>query len=447
MKFIRRLALAAALLPLVATPVTAQRWTWDLGVNGGYSWFTKALDSEDTGLAEDVPGSSVRFEPGWLVGGQLGYWWGSNFGTRLNFRYADRDIEGNDDVQLFDHVNLWGGTFDLMFRLSAPRSEYTGMEFLPYIAAGAGLRWYNPSGDDFVCQSAEDTQFCGPFTTGPVSFALDEDASFTGLVGLGADWRIARNWSIRTEINDMIFKPEIKLVDPTANPLVFDIINEEGVSKTVHEIGAQIGVHMLFGVPRPQVVAVTPAPPPPAAPPPPPPPTEEMVTVCVIDPTTTGGIRTESAVFVPSTGDTLITVNGQRVPLRTATSGVIVASNASWYVSGAPLVMNIGSERVELATTGTPRMVTATDLAFLGTINGLPVYADADEVQDVREELAELNRAQRGTDLGKLLSEHKDIREDLADVKVFYVPLQPTGCVFQALQVQEQVRKKEEQQR
>jgi hypothetical protein len=155
----------------------------------------------------------------------------------------------------------------------------------------------------------------------------------------------------------------------------------------------------------------------------------------------------ESAVFVPSTGDTLITVNGQRVPLRTATSGVIVASNASWYVSGAPLVMNIGSERVELATTGTPRMVTATDLAFLGTINGLPVYADADEVQDVREELAELNRAQRGTDLGKLLSEHKDIREDLADVKVFYVPLQPTGCVFQALQVQEQVRKKEEQQR
>ena len=37
--------------------------------------------------------------------------------------------------------------------------------------------------------------------------------------------------------------------------------------------------------------------------------------------------------------------------------------------------------------------------------------------------------------------ENKELRNALADVKVLYVPLQSTGCVFQALQMQEQVRK------
>ena len=71
----------------------------------------------------------------------------------------------------------------------------------------------------------------------------------------------------------------------------------------------------------------------------------------------------------------------------------------------------------------------------------MPVYADRAEVQDVIEELDELNAANRGTDLGKILEEHKDLREDLNDVNVVYVPLYSTGCVFQGVQRQEEVRK------
>ena len=103
--------------------------------------------------------------------------------------------------------------------------------------------------------------------------------------------------------------------------------------------------------------------------------------------------------------------------------------------------MMIGNRNVEFATYGTARTIEATDLSFLGTVNGVPVYADRDEVQDVIEELNELNRAQAGTDLGKILEEHKDLREDLDDVKVLYVPLYSTGCVFQGVQRQEEVRK------
>ena len=134
-------------------------------------------------------------------------------------------------------------------------------------------------------------------------------------------------------------------------------------------------------------------------------------------------------------------MNGSDRPFRESIGNVMVASNADWYVRGQPLTMTVGTQKVEFATYGTARTVEASDLAFLGTVNGVPVYADKDEVNDVIEELNELNKAQRGTDLGKLLEEHKDLREDLEDVKVVYVPLYASGCVFQGVQRQEEVRK------
>ena len=167
--------------------------------------------------------------------------------------------------------------------------------------------------------------------------------------------------------------------------------------------------------------------------------------MCVIDPTVAGGIRTESAVYIPSAGDTLITVNGQRVKLNTTLGNVMTASSADWYVRGAPLELTVGRTKIQFQTTGTPSMQTATDLAFLGTVNGVPVYADRDDVKDIQNELDELNRAQRGADLAKLMEEHRDLREDLNAVKVLYVPMQPTGCVFQSLTRVEAVRKNKQQ--
>ena len=139
--------------------------------------------------------------------------------------------------------------------------------------------------------------------------------------------------------------------------------------------------------------------------------------------------------------DTVITVGGTDRPFRESVGNVMVATNADWYVQGQPLTMKVGTNNVEFTTYGSPRMVEATDLAYMGTINGYPVYADRDDVADVIDELNELNRARAGTDLGQILEEQRELNDELDDVKVLYVPMTATGCVFQAVQRQEEVRK------
>jgi hypothetical protein len=90
-----------------------------------------------------------------------------------------------------------------------------------------------------------------------------------------------------------------------------------------------------------------------------------------------------------------------------------------------------------------PREIAPTELTFLGTVNGMPVYAERAQVLDVQEKLTALKSAQSDNDLGRTMTQHKDVRDALADVNVYYVPLQPTGCVFQAVTAQQQIRKKE----
>src|SRR5687767_9440874 len=128
MRFIGKLALSAAALSMFAAPVSAQAWKWDFGVNGGWSTFTKMLSEEDTGLLEENPGSAIKFSSGGMLGTQLTFWPGAKFGVRANLRYADRAVKGNDmeeDFRFVEHVNLWGGTVDLMFRFKAPAEEFT----------------------------------------------------------------------------------------------------------------------------------------------------------------------------------------------------------------------------------------------------------------------------------------------------------------------------------
>ena len=464
MSHMRRLALSAVMLLLIAAPLSAQRWKWDFGINGGWSKMTDFLGADETGLQEDMAGAKLRFSSGGLLGTQLGYWFGPKFGLRANARYASRDIKGNDidDFSYVDQINLWGLTGDLMFRFKAPADEFTKMEMLPYLALGVGGKWHNPAGDGFTCTDPEEDKnwACAPFYTGlpntPRTWALGEQKVLAGLIGLGADWRLSRGLAIRTEISDMIFKPQVYAASGTGTAITLTD-GDENAAKMVHELGIQAGLTFLFGVARPPVVAVvqTPAPTPPPPPvverrpdpPAPPPPTRSSVTVCVVDPTAPGGIRMETTAFYMSNapGDTMIVVNGRDVRLRDAVGNVVTATNANWYVTGSPLTVTVGKETIAFHTTGSARMIDASDLAFIGTVNGLAVYADKDDVTDIRAEIDELNRAQRGADLSKILAEHKDLREDLSKVRTFYVPLQPTGCVFQGLLQQEQVRKNKQQ--
>ena len=450
MHMIGRIAITTAVLvPMVAGPVAAQNYRWDVGVNGGYSWYRNLLDGEELGLPDDTDLDDVKFKSGPLLGAQLGFWARPNIGFRLNGTYADRplvadNIEDADD--LLGDVNLWSGSLDLMWRLAQPNNSWMGTEVLPYVALGLGAKWINTAGDSFMCVDEGEEVACGPFTVsdgttvvGP--FGVPDQTRLMGLVGLGTDVRLSPNFALRLEVNDRIYKPEVYAIDTNNN----NAFSDESIGQTVHEIAGQVGLHLLMGLERAQVVSVAPAPAPPPAPTPTPPvrtePVEEAVSVCVIDPTVRSGLRMQSAYYRPATRDTVVMMNGTRVPLSNAVGSVMVVRDADWYVRGEPLVMRVGNERFEYVAYQGARRIDADALAYLGTINGYPVYADRDEVADITDALADARNADRSGDLGRILDERDDLRDEVNDVEYLYVPVESTGCVFQALQPMAPVQK------
>jgi len=450
---LNRVAITAALLvPMVAAPAAAQSWRFDFGVNGGYSWFSNAMSSDETGLSGE--NDDVKFEAAPLLGSQLTFWLSPRIGLRANATYAETDLVNSNDEDtqntLVGVVNLWSGSGDLLFRFRTPNEEWMGSEVLPYLALGLGGKWHNPAGDRYTCSDSEEDKewSCAPFAIGSGAsasqFALGEQKVLMGLVGLGADIRLSPSIALRAEVNDRMWKPQIYDASNTGESNNIDLPNgDELVSKMVHEIGGQLGLHFLFGMARPEVVAVAPAPLPPPPPPPaePEPPREDAISVCVIDPTSPNGIRMQDALFLHATNDTVVVADGNRVPLRQSVGQIQVARTADWYVRGEPLTLRVGEHQLQYLTYQGATLIPADQLTFLGTINGYPVYANRAEVADLEADLAELRRANNRNDLEDVLDERNDVRGELEDIKLLYVPLEPTGCVFQTVQMLEQVRK------
>ena len=441
---VRAVAAAALLAPFVAAPASAQHYKVDFGLNGGYSWYSAALGSDETG----ADNADVRFDANWLLGSQLTFWLRPRLGLRANMTYTDTNLMV-EDTEAHGNINLWSGTGDLLFRFREPNEEWMGTEMLPFLALGIGGKWHNPAGDFFNCVDNEEGEewSCVPFRAGTGNFALGEQKVLAGLVGLGADFRVSPTFAVRLELDDRIYKPQFYEASATPTSAnTWTLTNgDENVSKIVHEVSGQIGLHLLAGLQRPAVVAVAPAPPPPPAPAPTPAPTpapvERNITVCVIDPTTDSGIRMQNAIYLESSRDTVVMVNGQRQPLRSSVGTVTVAGGADWYVRGQPLAITLGNDRMEYLTYQSARQIPADRLSYLGTVNGLAVYADRDQVADINDQLSDIRREQRTGDLEDILEEEEDLREALDAVQIVYVPLAATGCVFQPLQRQMQVRK------
>jgi hypothetical protein len=457
MRAISRLVLVAALLiGLAPATASAQRWTADFGVNGGYSWYSQMISDEwqvGTGPSADVR-EGARFRAGPLLGAQLTFWPAANIGIRANMTYAERPVitdgpfTGSDILQ--GNINLWSGSGDLMFRLRGPSESWIGRETLPYIALGLGAKWVNPSGDHWTCGPAGGDSFeCAPLVVGPnPRVALGERSVMMGLIGLGADFRMSPRIALRAELNDRIYKPPVygiaagTVVGPTGN---IALVSDSRASKWVHEIGAQLGLHFLMGLRYPPPVAVAPLPPAPPPPPPPPPaaPREDAITVCVIDPTATGGIRMQTATFRHATNDTIVMVGGQAQPLRQVVgTGVMTARDAGWYVRGEPLALTINRETVRFLPYQTATRIEPTRIVYLGNVQGYPVYADRDEVADVITALQTARGTRTDVELGTLLAGTDARTRDVVQRAAFlYVPMDPYGCVFQPIQRQEDVRK------
>ncbi|HSJ25997.1 MAG TPA: hypothetical protein VK929_15070 [Longimicrobiales bacterium] len=447
MRAISRLVLVAALLfGLAPASVSAQRWTADWGVNGGASWYSELLDDNVAGP------EGARFRAGWLVGSQLTFWPAERIGIRANMTYTDRPIVRDGDVGdadlLHGNINLWSGSGDLLIRLRSPNESWIGRETLPYIALGLGAKWVNPAGDHWTCTAAGETEGnqCAVIHPTGGNVAVAEKSTLMGLVGLGADFRMSPRTSLRLEINDRIYRPEVYNIS-SVNGASVAIPNTTTIANTVHEVGAQLGLHFLMGLRTPPPVAVAPPPPAPPPPPPPPPapepPREDAITVCVIDPSATGGIRMQAATFRHAQRDTIVMVDGQARPLRQVVgTGVMTARDAGWYVRGEPLELTVRNETIRFLPYQTATVIEPARIVYVGNVRGYPVYADRDEIADVLPALQTARGTRTDVELGTLLADVDARTRDVVQRATFmYVPLDPYGCVFQPVQRVEDVRK------
>lgn len=468
MRMLVRVATVAALSAVVAAPASAQFWRGDIGINGGGTWWSNLMSSGDavTDLAGNQQnlGQSLHFGDriNWITGAQATLWITNRFGIRANGTYTDAPLRLTDNI-VSDNINLWSGSGDLLYRfVRGPHEEWQGFEVLPYVALGAGAKWINPAGHAANCfdtGTTGDSTSCLPFgvnldggANGVI--ALNESTRFMGLVGLGTDLRFARHWSVRVEVDDRIYKPEIfaferqpnpvpppPFIGPCTGPVPSDCVNrvDDNLAKTVHEVSLTAGLHYLFGLRRPPVVAIVeppPAPPPPPPPAPPPPPREDDITVCVVDMSANDGLRMQDAVFLHASGDTVVEQGGQRVPLSQAVPSVPVAQGQDWYVRGTPLVVTSGDYTAEFVTYGQATTRSPDQMALFGTYNGVPIYADADQIAVVSSQL----ETQGNRELSSIL-QNTELRDEFDDLRTIYAPLRTTGCVFQPLLRQEPVRK------
>jgi hypothetical protein len=76
-----------------------------------------------------------------------------------------------------------------------------------------------------------------------------------------------------------------------------------------------------------------------------------------------------------------------------------------------------------------------TQLAYIGTVNGLPVFVDR---STARPGILNLGP---NTDLNRLLAESQDARTGMENVTTLYVPSTATGCSFIQLTKVQEVRK------
>lgn len=419
--------LVAAVTLTAAIPVSAQQYRFDVGINGGYAYFTKSLTEGDHDVAEDV-----GFNDGWITGLQATGWLNDNWGVRLDFGYTEKVMrQGDDEGHDLEDINLWDFAASAVYRFNAPAvGEFLGLETMPYVSAGIGAKNINVWGEDEYNRMSIVNGSGTPGSEPNDEIFVRSKTNLEGRLALGADWRFMKNLIVRTELGDIMFD----------SPTYANAGDDEDIGKVVHELYGTVGLAVPFGFIIPPPVAVAPPPPPPA-PAPAPKPREENVSVCVIDPTSANGVSNVNAIYMVDQGDTLVVRNGQRVAIGSAYGNVAVAPDQNWYVAGQPLVFNIGNRRTEFVSYGGARVIPANSLALLGYQNGIAVYADADDVADVQNQWNDMRRAQAQGNISEALAQRQELADEFREIEFLYVPMQPVGCVFQALQRVEQVQK------
>jgi len=184
---------------------------------------------------------------------------------------------------------------------------------------------------------------------------------------------------------------------------------------------------------RPEGAEARPAPrdEPTPAPVPAPPAVAKRLELCAVAPRTPAGLRVLHALRLEGEADTLAVLDGRRVPLAQAVGEVRVAHQTRWFAAKEPLTIVDGPRTLRYEIYDVGRVIEPGDLTYLGMADGLPLYAAAADLAAVKPELEKLLATEH--DIARLLAQSAPLRARLHAIDVLYVPLTPTGCVFQAM--------------
>lgn len=462
MKTVLKGLMAAGLVAaLVASPAAAQQRSWGLGVHGAYTKFGNLAQGQAT-ASGDNSNTYLQLDNKRTIGFSLEVWPGmGRWGLRAN---ADKTnapwiLENHDlepsvqpsaDRTMLDNagknVDVWFGDANLMLRLLPTAVDRV---FSPFISIGAGFGRWDQQGAtpgkeqlDLRVQSA-DVQIFGNAQTEVVA---------TG--SIGTDLFLTHNLALRLEGKDYWNprSPYIRLSELAAT------------SGNRHQVGGHnfvlsAGLNLMFGRPeeKPGFIAEAPAPEP--APvvveaPAPPPPTTETVAMCYID--QNGRLQTVSATRNLSNRNVYVMQNGQDVLFTTAypTTEPYYIKTASWYMASRPVILDLGNgttittdidvntvpNRIEFVNFGAAQPMMSSDLMFVGSINGTPLYARSSDVGAFQTDLEAAMRT--SSDLARMLADKAFADRYVNEIQTFYLPVEPgTECVFQPVSSTHVVRR------
>ncbi len=352
---------------------------FDLGVYAGGSLTSKWFDSRTVTLDGSATGSdngdSQGYAPG--LGGAFGafatYWMSPSLGVRAHGGYLpmrlpfastgffDTSPDGGPGGRSAYVMNTYVYDLDLVLRPFPWHSVY--------LFAGGGGLTVNLAGTNRP--QCEGTLLARGAC---LSFEPKQATVGQGTAGLGMDlfW-LAHSLALFGELAANVYDSPVHVGDDFVGPVTALRGSTVRVAddRTAVTGRAVLGLKLVLGdiLPRPVMAppppeVIPPAPEPMA--PPPPAPAMQSLAVCVVQ---GGRLATVTAEMNPATGDT--TVDGRS--FREAyPAGAEYASGAGWFINSEPVTFG-GRRYVKY---GLPRVLGASDVASVGSYQGVAVFAE-----------------------------------------------------------------------
>ena len=459
---LKGLIVAGAMAAFVASPAAAQQRSWGLGVHGAYTKFGNLGKGQST-TSGDFSNTFLQLDNKRTIGFSLEVWPGAGrWGLRANADKTnspwiienhdlDPSVQPSADRTLLDNavknVDVWMADANLMLRLLPTKLDRV---FSPFLSVGAGfVRWDNQgraTGDEMLDLrvNSVDTQIYG-----------NAQSEFAATGSVGTDFFLTHNVALRLEGKDYWNprSPYIRLSELAAT------------SGNRHQVGGHnfvlsAGLNLMFGRPaeEPGFISQAPAPEPAPVvaetPAPPPAPTTEAVNMCYID--QNGRLQTVSATRNLSNSNVYVTQNGSDVLFSTAypTSEPYYIKGSSWYMASRPVILDLGNgttittdvdvntvpNRIEFVNFGAAQPMMSSDLVYVGSLNGTPLYARSSDVGAFSTDLDAAMRT--SSDLSRMLSDKTFADRYVNEIQTFYLPVEPgTSCVFQPVSSTHVVRR------